>query len=178
MLPVLRGIFLVFLLNVHTCGCIGKKLITKIRNAEDLCPKQQFIVITWSVVTTCQWGKWVFYIKFLLRFNSITTIEETKAKGVCDIFSSPRQLQKEREQHCWKTGVKTSPNTFQTCLLLRCHCQALQSDRHVPQALFKCRHQVSLKIQPYRSTLFSPRKTRTFLQVFKRTTSRAALFVV
>lgn len=107
---------------------------------------------------------------FLLHFTPSPQLRKLRQTVYVIFFFFPPTPTKAARARTLETEVKTSPNTFQACLLFRCHCQALQSDRHVPQALLKCCHQVSLKIQPYTSSLFSPSKTRIFLQVFKWST--------
>lgn len=142
------------------CGCTGKKIIIKICNTEDVFK----VTIYRNNLISCHnipVRKASLLSKIFITFYSITTIEEAKANGICDSLLSPPTTE-EAQATMLETEVKTSPNTCQACLLFRCHCQALQSDGHVPQALLKCCNQVSLKVKPYRSSLFSPPKQEYF----------------
>lgn len=142
----------------RTCvEALGKKLLQKYAILKT-CSKSQFIGITWSVVITCQWGKRVFYIKFLLHFTPLPQLRKVSQM----VYAILPPTTEEAQAAMPETEVKTSPNTCQACLLFRCHCQALQSDGHVPQALLKCCHQVSLKVKPYRRGLSSPPKQEYF----------------
>lgn len=79
---------------------------------------------------------------FFITFYSVTTNERAKANCVCDFFP-PYNYRRSTSNNSGKR--KDFPNPSGGYLLLCCHGQALQSDRHVPQALLKRCHQVSLK---------------------------------
>lgn len=108
MLPVLQKYFLVFLLNMHMGGCIGKKFITKF-NTEDLCPKQQLTEITPSVAATSQYGNKEFYTKFLLHFTLPPQLR--KLRQTVHVLSSPHN---HRSSTSYNTGNRSKdlPKSF------------------------------------------------------------------
>lgn len=147
-------------------GCIGMKYTAEICHTEDLCPKQRLIEITCSVATS------VLY-KLFITFYSATTNEGAKANCVCHTSTERSTGSNAGNRN------EDFPNPCEACLLFCCHGQALQSDGHVPQALLKRCHQVSLKSNHTGGVgLLSSPKKEYFCRCFNQSTQCMALFVV